>query len=175
MAIPTELGVSFTPAELDSMKAAANTITALIRSKKILNLSNEERGNELSTVSDERLPFVHKSINDYAVAFPNLNGLSYPLVWAAADFNTFDGLEQLMTAMAEAQEVVTEMHMVAGHFSFKFMTDQYYNAKRYRGDNVPGAQIVYDGLKGCFEGQGATNPTPSTTPTSPPANNNPST
>ena len=64
---------------------------------------------------------------------------------------------------------------VAGHFSYKFMTNQYYNAKRYLGDNVAGAQIVCDGLKGCFEGQGATKPTPSTTPTSPPANNNPST
>ncbi|MCF8464755.1 MAG: hypothetical protein K9G41_07935 [Flavobacteriales bacterium] len=54
--------------------------------------------------------------------------------------------------------------MAAGHFAFEFMGDQYYNAKRYLGKNVPGAQIVYDGLKGCFEGQGSNNPTQGNNP-----------
>ncbi len=67
---------------------------------------------------------------------------------------TYRQMFELLTAMAEAKEVATEMQMVAGHFCYKFMNDQYYNAKRYRGDNVGGAQVVYDGLKGCFEGQG---------------------
>ena len=49
---------------------------------------------------------------------------------------------------------LTEMQMMAGHFAFQFMNDQYHNAKRYLGDDVDGAQVVYDGLKGCFEGQG---------------------
>lgn len=154
MAIPTELGVNFTPAEIDSLKAAAKTITDLVRSKKTINLSNDERQNKLSTISDERLPYVHRSISNYAVAYPNLNGLAYPLASAAEDFNTFDGLGQVLTAIEEAREVTTEMRMVAGHFCFKFMNDQYYNAKRYLGDNVDGAQLVYDGLKECFEGQG---------------------
>jgi hypothetical protein len=41
---------------------------------------------------------------------------------------------------------------------YVFMRDQYVSAKRYRGNNVAGAQVVYDGLKGCFESQGRQNP-----------------
>jgi hypothetical protein len=153
MAIPTELGVSFTPAEVDSMKAAAKTITDLIRSKKAINLTNDERKN-LSTVSDDRAPYVLKSLSEYAVSFPKLNGLAYSHKMAAEDMKTYGELFEVLTSLSEATEVATEMQMVAGHFSYKFMTDQYYNAKRYLGDNVEGAQVVYDGLKGCFEGQG---------------------
>lgn len=160
MAIPTELGVVFTSTEIDDMKAAAQLIAATVRSKKILNLSNDEKSGGLSTVSDERLPYVHRSIDDYAVSFPNLNGQGYPLALAANDMATFGDLLELQTAMAEANEVVDEMRLVAGHFAFEFMGDQYYNAKRYLGKNVPGAQIVYDGLKGCFEGQGGSNAAP---------------
>jgi hypothetical protein len=98
---------------------------------------------------------VLKSISNYGVAFPNLNGLAYKHPLAVNDLSTFANLFEVQTAMIEATEVVEEMRMVAGHFCFKFMKDQYHNAKRYLGDNVDGAQIVYDGLKGCFEGQGA--------------------
>ena len=170
MAIPTELGVSFTPTEVASMKAAAKIITDLIRSKKSLNLSNDEKKGELSTVSDERAPFVIKSIADYGLAYPNLNGLAYKHDLALKDLSTFRDLFELQTAMAEANEVVDEMRLVAGHFCFKFMNDQYYNAKRYLGDDVPGAQIVYDGLKGCFEGQGSNNPTQGNNPSTPSSN-----
>lgn len=166
MAIPTELGVSFTDQEIDDMKAAAQTITDLIRSKKAINLTNEERKN-LSKVSNERAPFVLKSIGEYAMDYPSLNGLSYPLSSAGEDLKTYGGMFQVMTALAEATEVTTEMQMVAGHFCFEFMNDQYYNAKRYLGDNVEGAQIVYDGLKGCFEGQG-----PQSAPDNSPADSN---
>lgn len=169
MAIPTELGVSFTEQEIDDMKAAVQLITSIVRSKKILNLSNDEKSYKLSTVSNERLPYVHKSIDDYAVSFPNLNGQGYPLPMATNDLRTFGSLQELQTAMAEANEVVDEMRLVAGHFAYDFMGDQYYNAKRYLGKNVAGAQIVYDGLKACFEGQGSqagsdnSDPTPDTT------------
>ena len=50
--------------------------------------------------------------------------------------------------------------MVAGHFMFKFATDQYAYAIRYKEDNVTGSQTVYDGLKGLFEGQGNQENTP---------------
>lgn len=153
MSVPTELGVSFTSAEIDSMKAAAKTITDTIRAKKQINLSNDER-KDLSTINDGRLPYVIKSIGDYAAQYPKLNGLAYPEASAKADLQTYTGLFELLTSIKEANEVAEEMQMVAGHFCFKFMNDQYYNAKRYLGDNVEGAQVVYDGLKGCFEGQG---------------------
>lgn len=44
------------------------------------------------------------------------------------------------------------------------MRNQYENAKQYKDSaNVEGAQVVYDGLKDCFEGQGGP-----ATPTPPP-------
>lgn len=155
MAIPTELGVSFTQTEIDDMKAAANAIIAIVRSKKILNMTNDEKSFKLSTVGDERLPFVLKSIGDYAVAYPHLNGLGYPYAMAADDRATLGQLFEVQTTMAEANEVVDEMRLLAGHFCYKFMRAQYKNAQSYLGDNVEGAQVVYDGLKDCFEGQGS--------------------
>jgi hypothetical protein len=150
MAIPTKLGVNFTPEEVQQMKTAAQTITGIIKSKMEINLTNEER-RSLSKVSDERMPYVLKSISTYAVDYPKLNGLAYQHSDAMADMKTFAELFQVLTLVEEAKEVVVEMQMVAGHFAFRFMRDQYNNAQRYRGDNVAGAQIVYDGLKACFE------------------------
>ena len=71
MAIPTKLGVEFTPAEVDAMKAAAQVIIDTIVAKADINLSNEER-KSLSKVSNERMPFVLKSIGEYAVDYPAL-------------------------------------------------------------------------------------------------------
>lgn len=153
MSVPTELGVAFSSTEIDAMKDAANTIIDTIRGKKAINLSNDERKN-LSTVGEDRIPYVTKSILEYADSYPNLNGLAYPLPSAQADLKTYGELFEVLTLLSEATEVAQEMQMVAGHYTYKFMSDQYYNAKRYLGDNVEGAQVVYDGLKGCFEGQG---------------------
>lgn len=159
MPIPLQLGVSFTAAEIGALKTAAQTITSTIIAKINFNMSNEER-ESLSKVGDERVPYVFKSINDYAVNYPNLNGQAYPAAMAVMDIQTFAQLIEVLTLIEEATERCTELQMVAGHFCFQFMNDQYDNAKKYRDKNVAGAQVVYDGLKGCFEGQGPQNPTP---------------
>jgi len=170
MPIPLQLGVQFTPAEIAAMKAAAQTITNTIISKMDFNMSNEERGS-LSKVGDERAPYVLKSIADYGVTYPNLNGQAYTHLMAAMDLGSYGQMFEVLTVLKEAIERTEEMQMVAGHFCYEFMRDQYDNAKKYR-DKVHGAQIVYDGLKGCFEGQGPqntatprpTDPAPTPTP-----------
>jgi hypothetical protein len=159
MPIPLQLGVTFTPAEKASMMSAAQTITNIIISKANFNMSNEER-ESLSKVGDERLPYVLKSVSNYAITYPNLNGQAYPVALAISDIQTYGDLFEVLTAVKEATERCEELQMVAGHFCFQFMNDQYDNAKKYRDKNVTGAQVVYDGLKGCFEGQGPQNPTP---------------
>ncbi len=156
MPIPLQLGVQFTPAEIATMKAAAQSITSLVKSKMDFNMSNEER-KSLSTVGDERAPFVLKSIADYGVTYPNLNGQAYTHLMASMDLGTYAQLFEVLTVVKEAAERTEEMQMVAGHFCYEFMRDQYDNAAKYRDKNVAGAQIVYDGLKGCFEGQGPQN------------------
>lgn len=166
MAEPTELGVDFTDVEIDDMKAGAQVSIDTVNSKKVLNLSNEER-EELSKVGDKRAPYVLKSVGQYAVDYPDLNGKAYPLSKAALDLDTYGQLHEVETKLRESLEKVVEMKMVAGHFLYKFMRDQYDNAVRYRGDNVPGAQVVYDGLKGAFEGQGPQGDDDEPTPTEP--------
>jgi hypothetical protein len=156
MPTPLELGIQFTPAELDAMKAAAQLITSTIVSKIDFNLSNEERG-ELSKVGDNRKPFVDKSVKDYGVTYPNLNGQAYSHALATLDLDTYEGMSEVVTVIKEAHERTEELQMLAGHFAFEFMRDQYDNAKKYRTKNVAGAQVVYDGLKDCFEGQGPQN------------------
>ena len=156
MPIPTKLGVDFTAAEVDAMKAAAQVIIDTIVAKADINLSNDERKN-LSTVGDERVPYVLKSIGEYAVDYPTLNGIGYPLADAAKDMDAYAQMFEVITKVTEATERVVELQMVAGHFAYEFMRDQYANAERYRDRNVAGAQVVYDGLKGAFEGQGPQN------------------
>lgn len=143
------------------MKTGLQTVIDIIKSKIDINMSNEER-NGLNNVKEERRPYVDRSITDYAVTYPNLNGQAYSAANATRDHEVIILTDGLGTLLAEATERLTELNMVAGHFCYKFMRDQYANAERYRADNVPGAQVVYDGLKGCFEGQGPQNPTPPT-------------
>jgi len=160
MSVPTQLGVDFTTAEVDAMKAAAQTIIDTINGKASFNMSNDER-EELSKVGDERTPYVLKSVGEYGVDYPHLNGLAYPFANAQLDMDTYGSMFEVLTKLSEAMEKAEEMQMVAGHFAYKFMRDQYDNAKKYKDENVAGAQVVYDGLKGAFEGQGPQNPSPS--------------
>jgi hypothetical protein len=160
MPIPTKLGVDFTEAEIDAMKAAVQTIIDTIDAKVSFNMSSQER-QDLSKVGDQRLPYVQKSINEYGIDYPKLNGLAYDHASAELDLKTYDGMFEVLTKLSEATEKAEEMQMVAGHFCYKFMRDQYDNAEKYRTENVTGAQVVYDGLKACFEGQGGTSDNPS--------------
>lgn len=153
MAIPVQYGIAFTPAEETTIITAFQSVLVILQAKANFNMTNEERG-ELSKVGDERLPYVLKSISDYAVQFPNLNGLAHPIALANIDLSTYGFTGTMTTTMTQLAELTEEIRMVAGHFAYAFMLDQYYNAERYRGDNVAGAQVVYDGLKGCFEGMG---------------------
>lgn len=150
MPIPTKLGVDFTDVELDAMKNAAQVIIDTIVAKVDLNLSNEERQG-LSTLSDERMPYVFKSLAEYANDYPTLNGIGYAQADASKDMDTYGKMFQVITKLKEATERAEELQMVAGHYAYEFMRDQYANAERYRTKNVAGAQVVYDGLKACFE------------------------
>ena len=153
MPVPTTLDVTITVAEFDAMIDAAKLINNTIKAKIDFNLSNDER-QSLSKVGPEREFYVGKSVNDYGVAYPHLNGLSVPHALAVKDADVNSQMNELLTWLKQATERVEELEMLSGHFAFTFMSEQYANAKAYKDKNVEGAQVVYDGLKGCFEGQG---------------------
>jgi hypothetical protein len=153
MAIPMQFGIPFTPAEVATIQTSLQSIITIFESKMNFNMSNEER-KLISSVGNKREPYIMRSINNYAVQFPNLSGQAYPHSLAAIDLNNYELTNMLASPLARIEELRTEMHMVSGHFAYEFMRDQYDNAKRYRSNNVAGAQVVYDGLKDCFEGQG---------------------
>ncbi len=153
MPVPVKLGLQFTTAEIDAMKAGIQVAIDTIKAKIILNLSTEER-EKLSKVDDERLPFVFKSIKEYAVMYPQFNPQAYLFADADNDLSTYGQMDEVMVKLAETNELATELQMVAGHFCFKFMRKQYGIAESNKDENVPGAQVVYDGLKDCFKGQG---------------------
>ena len=153
MPVPTKLGISFTDAEIDAMKAGIQVVIDTIASKITLNLSVKER-ETLSKVGDERKPFVQKSIGIYGVDYPQFNPLAYKLSDAQSDKTTYQQMEGVISKLKESNELTTELQMVAGHFAFLFMRKQYNNALANVDENVPGAQVIVDGLKGAFEGQG---------------------
>lgn len=162
MAVPLKLGIAFTPVQLADMLTVAKVVNDTIKAVIDFNLSTKER-ESLSKLGNERAPYAFKSITEYSTNFPHLNGLAYTAPDAEADLQTYGQTEEILTLLAQSVERATELQMVAGHFCFEFMRDQYANAERYKDNgSVEGAQIVYDGLKDCFAGQGPQNPTPPT-------------
>lgn len=154
MAVPLNLGISFTPTQLSDMETAAKVVNDTIKAVIDFNLNNDER-ETLSKMSAERGPYVLKSIGEFSNMFPQLNGLAYSATDAAADLSTYAQLEGILTLLNQSIERATELQMVAGHFCYEFMRDQYANAERYKDHgSVEGAQLVYEGLKDCFAGQG---------------------
>lgn len=153
MPVPTKLGISFTDAEIDAMKAGIQVVIDTITSKIVLNLSVKER-EKLSKVGDERQPYVEKSIHIYGGDYPQFTPMAYNLTDAGADLTTYGQLEGVLSKITESTELATELQMVAGHFAFLFMRKQYGLALDNIDENVPGAQVIVDGLKGAFEGQG---------------------
>lgn len=153
MPVPVKLGVQFTTPEIDAIKAGIQVAIDAIKAKIILNLSTEER-EELSKVGPERMPYVLKSVTEYGVMYPQFNPLAYAFADADKDLTTYGQMDEVLVKLTEANELAAELQMVAGHFTYLFMRKQYGNAESNKDENVPGAQVVYDGLKGCFEGQG---------------------
>ena len=153
MPVPVKLGVSFTQAEIDAMKAGIQVVVDTINAKIYLNLNTDER-ESLAKVGNERFPFVARSIGQYADDYPAFNPIAYKEADAKLDLKTYVDIDGVMSKLKEATEVSTELQMVAGHFAFEFMSEQYAAAKRNKKLNVQGAQVIYDGLKECFEGQG---------------------
>jgi len=153
MAVPTQLGIIFTPEEEATIDTALQDILTILQSKATFNMSNEERQG-LSSVGDERFPYVLRSISNYGVTYPHLNGLAYSHTMADHDLATYGYTSGIEPRLDQITELTTELKQVAGHFCFKFMRQQYKNAEANLAENVAGAQVVYDGLKDCFEGQG---------------------
>lgn len=160
MPVPTSLAVEFTPAEITAMQDAAKLINDTIKAKVDMNLSEDER-KTLSKVGPEREPYVSQSINTYADQYAHLNGLAVPVSNAKMDATVYGQMQNLLSLMSQATERAVELQMVAGHFAYRFMRDQYNNAKQYKDSaSVEGAQVVYDGLKDCFERDTLANDTP---------------
>ncbi len=101
MSVPNKLGISFTQAEVDAMKAGAKVISDTIEAKIILNLSEEERKN-LSKVGIERIPYVALSLNDYAINFPQFNPIAYSLADATKDGDTYFHMGDVLTLLTES-------------------------------------------------------------------------
>lgn len=153
MPVPVKLGISFTQPEVDAMKAGIQVVIDTISAKITLNLSTAER-EDLSKLGNERLPYVLRSLKEFGVMYPQFNPLAYAFTDADNDFGTYGKMDEILVKLTEANELSTELQMVAGHFCYLFMRKQYDIAESNKNENVPGAQVIYDGLKDCFAGQG---------------------
>jgi hypothetical protein len=135
------------------IKDAINSVITGIQSKVIVNITESER-KSLSKVGPGREPYVNKSITDYGANIPAFNPIAWPLADAEKDGATYSQMNEVLTLLNEANDVVQELQMVAGHFAYQFMLGQYNLAQDNLETNISGAQTIVDGLKGAFEGQG---------------------
>lgn len=150
MATPNKLGISFTPAEITTIKTGIDAAMTVITSKGIFNLSPSER-QALSKVGPEREPYVNKSVTDYGINIPAFNPIAWPIADAVNDANTYGQMGEVLTAVSQLKEMAEELQMLAGHFAFQFMLGQYNLAQDNLDTNVAGAQTIVDGEKGAFE------------------------
>jgi len=156
MPMPSEMGLEFTPVEVQDMLNHFNGILAIMNAKKVVQLTAKERQGAQS-VSEIRFPYTENAIHNLAPTFPNLQPSFLSLADAEKDFSASSDLRSLANVRNEVNDRMIDFAMASEHFAFEYMRQFYHNAQRAQGVNTPGADTVVEALAPLFEGQGERN------------------
>lgn len=162
MAMPDEMGVEFTAAELAIITTGIQQAITAITNKKVVQLTAEERQGGQS-VAETRQPYVHKAIENLAPTYPNLQPGFLPITNAQTDLRASEQMNEAKILAVELMDRIIDFGLASEHFAYLYTRKFYAIAKEAQGTKTTGADTVVDELKGLFEGQGQTNP-PAPTP-----------
>jgi hypothetical protein len=153
MPMPDKMGLTFTPAEITTLHTHFTDILALINSKKVVQLTKDERQSALS-ISEKRLPYVQNAIDVLASDFVDLRPGFLPYADAVNDMQASSDLRALSSIRDEVNDRMIDFSMASEHFAYQYMRIFYNNAKQAQAVNTPGADTVVNALAPLFEGQG---------------------
>lgn len=146
----------FTPAQKTAIDGGFTTVKDNIPVK--INLTKQDKA-EMKTISIERMPFVNRTVKDFAVKYPNLvSGFKGTLQEAENDLSVFIDLTGMITEAEKILEFLIDLRHAVGAELYQWELEYYNSAKRAALGNVPGADVVVDFLKVLFEDQGRNTP-----------------
>ena len=155
-----KINITLTPTQLTAIQAALDAMKSNV--PFAVNLTKKER-TELSNISDERLAFVTKVINNYAPANPSLvSGFAGRMPDAQNDFQLYNQFEPFIEQLRSIIEMYQDTQQAAGSEAYTFSREFYSSVQRAAENNVPGSDAIADDLGVLFAAQGppGTPPTP---------------
>ena len=153
MPMPSEMGISFTPTEIQDIRDHLNGILTIMNNKKVVQLTATER-QAAQSASEKRFPYIQNAIKNLAPAFPNLQPNFLKLSDAEIDYDTSFQLRSLVGLRNEVSDRMIDFSMASEHFAYQYMRELYDQAKRAQAINTPGADTIVEALAPLFEGQG---------------------
>ncbi len=127
---------------------------------------NLDAGDKITfpTTDEERKPYVAKAIVNLAPIYTGIVVPGMPLATATNEWKVYNQFEVIIPRVELLLSAMKDTQHRAGNYSFTFMRQLYELAKVAEQNNVPGADVIVNELKGAFEGMGnsggATGPTP---------------
>ena len=155
-----KINVTLTPIQVAAIQAALTSLIANV--PFAVNLTKQER-TEMPNISDERLAFVTKVVNNYAPANPALvSGYAGTLAETQTDFQLYNQLEPFIEQLRSIIERYQDTQQVAGTEAYAFSREFYSSTQGAAENNVPGTDAIADDLGAMFADQGGpgTPPTP---------------
>ena len=144
-----KINVTLTPIQVAAIQAALTSLIANV--PFAVNLTKQER-TEMPNISDERLAFVTKVVNNYAPANPALvTGFAGTLAEAQTDFGLYNQFEPFIERLRSIIEIYEDTQQVAGSEAYTFCREFYSTVQRAAENNVPGTDAIADDLGALFE------------------------
>jgi len=149
MPVNENLDINYTPAQettIETNLAGAKTeVQTVIGSP--LNLSADER-KETPSVDEQRESYVRKAIENLGIQYPNLLGADITLARATNLWQYRNKSLEFLTTVNAIRDQLIDSTINAENICLKFTEDLRGNAERYKDRNVPGADVVWEELKG---------------------------
>lgn len=148
VAFPAAVQATITNALNDALNALNGVI--------VVTLEPDER-KTIPNVEENRLPYVHKAVNEFGDSYPNLVSRAVTTAQAKDAFDSRMFLQSVLNLVKELNDRATDAQHNLGNTAYNYTLDMYHEAQRYQGD-LPGADVIVQELKPLFEDQGPQNP-----------------
>lgn len=159
MSKENEISMVIPPDVLQAGLQALTTFATIF--KPYLKALTKEERKTLLKMGDKSIPFVEKVI-EYTESEPEFVPPYMNAVELKNDFAAFTALNQVFRPLTEQASNVNDTMLLTGHDAYKVALQFYNYVKQAAKNNVPNAKSIYEELKKRFEGQGKTEPMPTT-------------
>jgi hypothetical protein len=143
------LDINYTPVQKTAIETALDTAKTEVENVigVPLNLSDEERG-DTPSVDEQRESYVNDAVTNLAPLHPTLLGPEITAARAKKLWEYRNSNNAFIARLLGLVDLLTDANINAENICLKFTEDFRDNAQRFKDRNVPGADVVWDRLKG---------------------------